>query len=224
MNRSVKLIAVAALVLAAGQAMAVDDNVDVKVTGQIVPPACVPAISGGAVFDYGSIKAASLAQDDYTVLSGKSLSFTVKCDAPMKIAFKTTDIRKDSGFLGPAGIKLLGADSKDKQLSGLGMINGISIGGYVLGLAGTSYLADGSSVSAIYSTDNGSTWKVGGGWLLDDNKLNSVASSDDMTAPIPLTTLSAYISAQAILNKGSELDLTKVINLDGMSTIQVIYL
>lgn len=37
------------LAVTAGHAMAADGNVDVKVTGQIVPPACVPVVSGGAI-------------------------------------------------------------------------------------------------------------------------------------------------------------------------------
>ncbi|MEW5558767.1 DUF1120 domain-containing protein [Enterobacter asburiae] len=224
MSGMMKLSIAVLLAMVAGHVMAVEDSVDVKVTGKIVPPACVPVVSGGAVFDYGTIKAASLKPDNYTVLNIKSLNFTVKCDAPMKIAFKTTDVRKDSGFPAPSGIKFLGAPIDGEPLSGLGMVNDISVGGYALGLVGSSYLADGSTVTAIHSNDNGVSWKKGGGWLLDDNKLNSVASSQNLAMPIPLTTLTATISAQAILNKGSELDLTKTINLDGMSTIQVLYL
>lgn len=105
MNRSVKLMAAIALALSACQAMVVDDNVDVKLTGQIVPPACIKAMSGGAVFDYGGVKAVSLSSDDFNVLGEKTLNFSVASESPTKLAFKVTYARKGTAVL-PVGKRM----------------------------------------------------------------------------------------------------------------------
>ena len=81
-----KTLIAAALAVSASQAMAAGDSLDVKVIGQIVPSACTVAVSGGAVFDYGTIKAETLATDDYTMLGVKTADLSVTCEAPTKVA------------------------------------------------------------------------------------------------------------------------------------------
>lgn len=231
MNRSVKLFAAAALVLAAGQAMAVDDNLDVKVTGQIVPPACVPAISGGAVFDYGAIKASSLTSDDYTMLPQKGLSFNITCDSPMKVAFRTLDGREGTG-INPIGKIIFNnpVSETSTPLMGLGAFEGKNVGGFALILTTGSISIDGNKgdFAGLKSLDNGQSWVQSGIYsqlYLDPKQefLSSV-SIRNTNLPLAFTTLSADLRIVTVINKGSELNLTEAIPLDGQATIQMIYL
>lgn len=234
MNNSVRLIAAAVLSLAAGQAMAEGDSIDVRVTGQFIPPACVPAVSGGAVFDFGSIKAASLAQDDYTVLGEKVLNFTVKCDSPMKVAFKTVDGRAGTA-VNPVGKQIYNVvtTAGDRSFLGLGSFEGKNIGGYKMIIYtgnGFPFSLDGRSgeFAGLQSADNGQTWKQSGYW----NNMYFSPVPDFLSSvgirgtgqPQAFTTLSGNIRVKAAINKGSELNLTKVIPLDGQATIQMVYL
>lgn len=231
MNRSVKLFAAAALVLAAGQARAIDDNVDVKVTGQIVPPACVPAIGGGAVFDYGAIKAASLMSDDYTMLPQKVLSFNITCNSPMKVAFRTLDGRVGTGIT-PVGKKIFNntVSETSAPLMGLGAFEGKNVGGFAMILPTGNITIDGNKgdFTGLKSLDNGQSWGQSGiaSQLYFDTKQDFLSSVSIRNTNLPLafTTLSADLRVVAVINKGSELNLTKVIPIDGQATIQMIYL
>ncbi|MGK8936242.1 hypothetical protein ACRS85_26935 [Pluralibacter gergoviae] len=42
--------------------------------------------------------------------------------------------------------------------------------------------------------------------------------------PVAFKTLTGTLNVQAVINKGAELDLSKAVNLDGLSTIQLYYL
>lgn len=224
MSTKMKFVSAVVLTLMASQAMAVEDNVDVKVTGQIVPPACVPAMNGGAVFDYGAIKAGSLNADDFTLLGKKTLSFSLTCDSPMKVAFISTDGRAGTAVLGgnPLGINATNVS----RFYGLGQDGGHNIGSYTMGIRKRDLKVDGKNgYVGIKSANDGTTWTAAdfqGIWM-DQKELHSIALSGT-TEPVALKTLNGYIDVQAVINKGSELDLTKITNLDGQVTIQVMYL
>lgn len=215
------------------QAMAVGDSLDIKVAGQIVPPACVPTVAGGAVFDYGSIKAASLKLDGYNPLSQKSLGFNVICDAPMKIAFKTVDGRSGSAII-PVGTKMQQREiTSDTSLPGLGMDGARKVGAYSLNVSNMSVdSGDGvltTALDAIRSMDNGQTWAkvptdLYARMYFDvDNSMSTVSLSGSLE-PLPVKVMSAKIWAMPVINKGSELDLTKVTDLNGQVTVQIVYL
>ncbi|HEJ0337330.1 TPA: DUF1120 domain-containing protein [Klebsiella aerogenes] len=212
----------------AGQAMAADDNVDVKVTGQIVPPACVPAVSGGAVFDYGVIKAGSLASDDFTVLSKKTLDFSVNCDAAMKIAFKAIDGRSDTK-VNPVGKSILDVIVEENTpVYGLGVTSGNKkIGGYRI-LVFSAQIDGAKKTQGLISHDNGATWKESIYLWMNPGEgiVSSLGdkSSETPSVPAALKTITGKIQIQAAINKGSELDLSKVTNLDGLASIQIVYL
>lgn len=232
-----KLTAGVLLAMAAGQAMAVEDSVDVKVTGQIVPPACVPAVSGGAVFDLGTIKAATLAKDDYTLLAKKDLTLTVTCDSPMKVAFSGIDARAGTA-VPPVGKGLISSGATvtegDSSVMGLGTTTeGKNIGGYKMAFLTNeiNFTLDGvkADTTPIRSEDGGSTWNAYGcpncAWISPQstNTFTSFAAQGT-TEPLAFTTMSSKLRVQAAINKGSELDLTKVINIDGLMSIQLTYL
>ncbi|MEW5558766.1 DUF1120 domain-containing protein [Enterobacter asburiae] len=236
MKYSVKLIAAMVLALAAGNAMAVNDKADVKVTGKIVPPACVPVVTGGAVFDFGTTKAASLKQDALNYLGEKGLKFSITCDSPTKIAFRTTDLRNGSA-ISVSDMKLLSRPTtSDMKLYGLGTEGGKKIGSFAMVIGGSERkidTGDGVLITAldgIRSMDNGKTWglfsdngKKGDIYLDNNNSLTSFSASGTLE-PLSVKTISASLWIGVALNKGSELDLTKANHLDGMASIQVVYL
>lgn len=224
------IIAAAAILLATNAAMAAD-SVDVKVIGTIVPAACKPALSGGATIDYGTIKASAIAQDDYTVLPVKSLNFSINCDAPAKVALKSIDVRQGTEAK-PVGVKLNGTTIGDSTaVSGLGLADSKKIGAYTAILKTASVTLDGATtgVDSILSKDMATTWvKNGtlaeGAWIGGTHSwLYSFAAAGSLT-PVAFTTLTGTLDVQAAINKGSELDLTKAVHLDGMSTIELYYL
>mgnify|MGYP005909266923 CR=1 FL=1 len=219
------LTAATLLAMASCQAFAADDNVDIVVTGEIIPPACVPTLSGGATFDYGTIAAAKLAKDDFTILAEKSLTFSVVCSSPTKVAFKTTDARAGSVVV-PTGKKFGSMTAESLNLLGLGQSGTTNIGSYEMNVSKGTINVDGSTnYVGISSADNGSTWKQGDlGCLWFDPQYTTAVALNGTTTPVAFTTLTGTLKAIAALNKGSELDLTTTTDLDGLATIQLVYL
>lgn len=236
MNGLTKLTAGVLMAMAAGQAMAVDGSVDVKVKGTIVPPACVPTVSGGTVFDYGTIKAASVKADEFNILAQKKAPFSIVCDAPTKIAFKTVDQRNGSAIQPTGMIVTSRKITDDIKLPGLGLANGRNVGAFSVTFGNikidTGNGSTSPSVDGIYTDDNGSSWVksqvlVSDSTLIfldnDGNRMSSLSEKGTLT-PIALKTMTGNIWLQAVLNKGAELDLTKVNNLDGLTSIQIVYI
>ena len=225
-----KTLIAAALAVSASQAMAAGDSLDVKVIGQIVPSACNVAVSGGAVFDYGTIKAETLATDDYTMLGVKTADLSVTCEAPTKVALIVTDMRADS-VVAIAGKKWAAnggtVDTSGSKL-GLGNANGAHIGAWGMWMEPTTVKADGNTVIPIATSTPliSADWQTptsGTFWLAQTGTYRSWAAPGTLT-PVALTTLTGTLSVQAAINKGSELDLTQSIKLDGLANIQIYYI
>ena len=229
-----KTLLASLLAMTAGQSLVstpalAADSIDVRVIGTIVPAACKPALTGGAVIDYGLIPASDILADDYTVLETKNLDFSIACEAPAKVALTVTDARAGTAAI-PVGKSLLQWPvPSNAALMGLGQADGKNIGAYAMQIAAGSVKLDGGSTSPddINTDDRGATWTKGsqtyGTWLSTTQRLYSWAKTGELT-PVAFTTLTGTLNVQASINKGSELDLTKAINLDGQSSIELVYL
>ncbi|WP_343587796.1 DUF1120 domain-containing protein [Herbaspirillum sp.] len=204
--------------LAAGAALAAP-TVELKVTGVIKPPACLPTFSGGGVVDYGVIPAASLSVGQYKTLDKKQLSFQVSCDAPVKMGVTFNDNRATSRVGGI--VSAVSANPNERFNFGLGTVAGKNVGGYALTLEPALTTGDGAPVDNIYTTDNGRTWSAAVG--LDHINLFAFAAKGD-NKPVAVKQLSVMINVQAVLNKPEELPLTQDVPLDGSATIEVKYL
>ncbi|HIE9359433.1 TPA: DUF1120 domain-containing protein [Klebsiella quasipneumoniae subsp. similipneumoniae] len=225
MKSVLNITAAALLTLICGQVRAADDNLDIKVTGEIIPPACVPTISGGATFDFGTMPAARVAKDDFTLLPEKSLSFSVVCSSPTKVAFKTVDARAGSAVV-PTG-KIVGrVPAENLNLLGLGLADSTGIGAYEMNVSNQGLTVDGvSGYVGIRSADNGSSWEIGPiNCLWFDPQYTTAVALTGTSTPVAFTTLTGSLNLAAALNKGSALDLTREIDLDGLATIQLVYL
>lgn len=220
-------------VLSATTLPALAESVDVRVVGTITPTACTPVLAGGGTIDYGNIQPSSLAKDTYTVLDEKQLDFAITCDAPAKVAIKATSQRGDSavsqadGSLSSVstGNTLFGATGAAAY--GLGLDGGKGIGGYGLRLAAGTMQADGVAVDSIQANGNTTTWaKTTAGSLINSPTSIRYASwaATGTTTPIAFTTLTGKLGVQAYINKASELDLTKPVALDGLTTLELVYL
>ncbi len=224
--------------LAAISMPAMAENVDLRVEGTIIPAACTPGISGD--IDFGYITADKLSKTEFTVLEQKEFDFTIKCDAPVKVAIKALNGRPgsvagavesgpNSTAVSPVG--LLGIDVI--TVAGLGTSGGKNIGGYAVAVINNTLMADGKELFfKIHSFAD--TWAafppgtvsplyylyyVPGGILT-----YSWGDSATIHTPIAITNLSAKFAVQAYLNNTTELDTNSAVQLDGMTTLELVYL
>ncbi|MEI2604501.1 DUF1120 domain-containing protein [Erwinia aphidicola] len=212
------------------------DSVDVRVIGTIVPAACTPALTGGGVVDYGTIKADTISATNYTVLPEKQVGFSITCDAPAKVALIASNGRV--GSLAGATETSYGAGEAPMSLfglfnvgaAGLGMDGSSKIGGYGVRIDNTTVTADGVAVDSLRADNNAGTTSA---WVKDAyaglayspyfQRMTTWAATGT-TTPVAFTALSGQLGVQAYINKGSELDLSKPVHLDGLTTITLYYM
>ncbi|EJL85158.1 DUF1120 domain-containing protein [Pantoea sp. GM01] len=230
---SLTKIACTALALTSIAAPAVANSVDVNVTGRLVPVACTPSVVGGGIVNYGTIKAADLnSADGYTILSGHTLDFSIACDSPTRIALKAINGRTDTlvgendgenGAPAPPEVQIFGL--RGLTSVGLGLDGTRRIGGYALNM--TSPMVDGVTATSIMQ--NGATWTVGLNALLYGGGASPriwswMDNGSPTVTPSALENFNASLHLVAFINKPSELDTTKPIVLNGLTTLEVIYL
>ncbi|VEI65425.1 DUF1120 domain-containing protein [Serratia rubidaea] len=211
-------------------------TVDVRVIGTITPAACTPTLSGGGTVDYGAINPTTLSPADYTVLPEKTLDFSVTCDAPAKIALKVINGRPGSlagstenisgAGPAPAGVQLFSV--ANTAAVGLGKDGSANIGGYGLRFVPGTVQADSVNVDPLRTSDPTlASWGAGaasGSILYNGPVLHNTWAATGTMTPVAFETLTAKFGVQAYLNHASELDLTKPVALDGLSTIELVYL
>ncbi|MEI7409910.1 DUF1120 domain-containing protein [Pectobacterium aroidearum] len=235
MNTVIKT-ACALAVLAATSTSVMAESVDVRVIGTITPTACKPTLAGGGTIDYGVIPPASLKKDTFTVLAEKQVDFSITCDAPAKVAVNAigtkadtvTDATRVSGGYDYFRGTLFNTPSIN--VAGLGKSDdGKNIGGYGIRFVPDSYTVDGGSASLLVRPNPSDNWDSA---TFDNGSLFNVNSKAHQVTwaekgrktPIAFKTVAGKLGVQAYITKTSELDLSKPVKLDGLTTLELHYL
>lgn len=229
MNKMMKTACALAVLAASANVMA--ESIELKVIGTITPPACKPMLAGSGTVDFGTIAPASLSKDNYTVLADKETTLNIVCDAPAKVAIKAVSGRKNTtlsdgaeGTNGAAKPLVSLGQSADFGVAGLGMDGDKKIGAY--GVVVSDVVVDGVNGRPIKSEDK-QTWSdsnANGLYQASGNDNFITWSNGTDVAPLSFENMNAKLTVKTYLNKSSELDLTKPVNLDGLTTIELVYL
>ncbi|MEQ9899429.1 DUF1120 domain-containing protein [Pectobacterium punjabense] len=233
MMNTVTKTACALAVLAATSTSVMAESIDVRVIGTITPTACKPTLSGGGTIDYGVISPASLKKDTVTVLAEKQVDFSITCDAPAKVAVNAigtksdtaTDVKGTGGYPYFIGGKLFGA--VNPNVTGLGADGGKNIGGYGIRLVPDTFTLDGNKAINIFRESPDHAWikPVDEGILLTWNKKSQTSWSNKSGGnPVAFKMVAGKLGVQAYITKTSELDLSKPVKLDGLTTLEMHYL
>ena len=207
------------------------DSFNINVTGVISPAACEANITGGETIDYGTIHVSKLSADAVTVLPGKQTAFSITCDAPAKLGFRTVDNRAGSKMTSAERIAMdSGASWTLSNMNGLGSdAKGNHIGGWSADLI--NFQSDLSTTPFLLVTgDGGATW---GTTATGNMPLYERPGFPDMVytigtkvplAPVAYTTFTGTLAVQAVINPTSTLDLSQPVTLDGSVTVEMVYL
>ncbi len=206
-------------------------NFEVQVKGTIIPTACSPNLSNGGVINYGAIPLSRLSETDYTVLDEKEMNFDINCHAPVRLALKVINARPGSvagtsetytGF-GVSPVKRLFGRA-GVGVAGLGMVGNAKVGGYGMRIYPGSITSDNGTIQAITREGN-RLWRKGDAGSLfstDAPRMDSWANRRSLI-PLAVSRVSGKLSVQAYINKASELDLSKEVNMDGVTTLELFY-
>lgn len=203
------------------------DSFNINVTGVISPAACEATITGGETIDYGTIPASTLNADDVTLLPARQTAFTITCDAPAKLGFRTVDNRAASKMTESEMITFDWGGSWSKMvLNGLGVDGqGNNIGGWAAVLTAVSSDTV-SAPDSIYSS-NGATWEkrpTSSFTAFHNRGYIETISEPGSVVPAAFSTLTSTLNIQAVINPASTLDLSQPVTLDGSVTVEMVYL
>lgn len=206
-------------------------GVDVKVIGTIEPAACTLSLPAGATVDYGVIDPSILEASTYTRLAEKQIDIALSCDAPAKMGLMAVNGRlatmagatEGVSGAGRAPLTLFGANTDG---AGLGLDGSDKIGGYAIRLAPGTVQADSTNVDVISKGAAATSWTKNstGSMYLSTEKRHVSWATTGTTTPVAFKDMTAKLGVEAYINKKSELDLSKQIKLDGLTTIELVYL
>ena len=209
---------------------------DLGVTGTITPAACVPSV-GSSTIALGTVPTEMLSADTETLLPLKTTTFSITCDAPVKVALKASDNRSGTVKTPSKNLTLFNDQilypGQDYTTFGLGTdAAGNKIGLWVPALQVSSITTDTeSSVGVLYTSDGGSTWgkndlsyqRLSNATAGAAGSLKTFAKTGE-TTPMAFTTVSGTIAVQTVIAPTSALDLSEAITLNGSATIELVYL
>ncbi|MDI9803156.1 DUF1120 domain-containing protein [Citrobacter koseri] len=235
MNTFFKKSLLASLLALTASSVMAAQSVDITVTGKIVPSSCTPSFpSGGGIADFGTIKVASLNSTSATALPDiKTVPVTITCEEDTRVGISFTDVHSASAPTTDYAINFASTDfaSSVNYLFGLGMYGSQKIGAYALGIqidAGTLTNGNGDNLIAYASADEGTTWgtKSGNSYMQIINNKSEIYSfgKSATNAPEPQTKVNFNVGVSAIINPTNDLHITDEATLDGLTTVELVYL
>jgi hypothetical protein len=195
--------------------------------GAIMPAACTPTISGGGVFDYGTINKANLNVGIATPFPDRPFTATISCSSPTRHAIRLIDNRNDSY----AGV--FGAPNSHAEF-GLGKANeGQPIGGWmILFTSGTSTL-DGGPLFMTTTQNNGGTWTASHAAAkapfprFDARPTTMIgfrSASGSAAGPALATDAVVSFDARVVIKGSASFNWATDLTLDGSVVFEVVYL
>lgn len=220
------------IALATASLPALAESVDLRVVGTITPAACTPTLGGGGRVDYGAISPSQLSEDKLVALPHHDVAFSINCTGPAKVAIAPIEGRPGTA-IGTAMVSGYTAPPKGipffiyaDHVGGLGLNGTKKIGGYGIYLDRPSAMADGIPVDTIYQNDDwGNEWRSNEVIsLFGPNRRKTTWAATGTTLPVAFTTFTGILQIQAFLNTSKELDIKEPIALDGLTTLELVYL
>ncbi|HDS9359288.1 TPA: DUF1120 domain-containing protein [Enterobacter cancerogenus] len=231
----------AAVLSLTATAVYADPTAMLKVQGSLTTAGCVPELTNGGLANFGEVGLDSLSSAVPYQAGHKNMTLTIKCQSATRVGWAIKDDRPDSNL----GAKTLasefyvengttnGVRATGAMLSGVGKTSaGENIGGYAVSTDYSSVTADGAAVQPIVSS------MYSGGTISSKSWINLWTSgiiynngSDVMTvsqmgarAPLAFTSASFPLKVALAIGPSKNLTLTDKTELDGQSTITLVYL
>jgi len=209
-------MAITALLVAAGNAVAAGPTATLQVKGTITPAACTPTLANGGIVDFGATSSSEITSGANFPLGSKDIGLNITCTGATKMMFSVTDNRSDSAVAVtqyPANYTLgLGKTTDDK-----------SIGGYAITY--NTLMVDGEAGTVIISTDT-VNWRTSDSsiaFLSNGNAVTSFAKAgESVPTAFEQATINVRISEPALSKEMK--NITEVQNLDGNATLNFSYL
>ncbi|MNJ30657.1 hypothetical protein D3C77_252640 [compost metagenome] len=198
-------------------------SIDLRVTGVITPGSC-NATSGSV--DYGTITTSDLSASTFNRLPEKKINFSVHCSSPMKVAVRAVDNRSSTVI--PGAVASLDSSLTDANAFGLGpnTDGGENLGVFTI-TATPDFRIDGVPANNLVSSNKGGLWEKAETINLKNTPgsvISWVPSAGGEILPGAFENLSGSFTVNALLNKVDKLGLASDVSLDGLATLELVYL
>lgn len=205
---------------------------ELKVIGELVPAACTPTFTTGNTVDYGKINSSTLSVDVTTPLTPKTVDYSIACSSATKIGLRLIDNRPTSVLQrddSQSTVPIVIADILYRF--GLGLDDTRPIGFYVIINDGETTI-DGVSADMILNLhptaalDPEKWWQSHQSGLAFTNALPTIYSYTYVDNPTPKAgrVFSGKFKIRTFIAPAKKLNLSHVIPLDGLATMELSYL
>ncbi|EAZ9180900.1 hypothetical protein DSN25_04255 [Salmonella enterica subsp. salamae] len=228
-------IATAVALSLSAAAQAAESTAVLKVTGVLTNDACTPMLDGGGVVDFGTKYINELSATQTNQLGYKDVSFTISCSVPTKVGFAISDDSADSAA--SVTIEHTSFTDPDEQAwtstqrFGVGKTaGGVNIGAYSVALNRSAVTADGQPQAVLRAEAGINAWHglSGTSDLLINSGLYNYSLGDatdkDSEAPVAFTTAVFPLRIALAVQNTDTLAITDNTDINGQSTITLIYL
>jgi type 1 fimbria pilin len=215
-----KNMAIVALLVAAGNAVAAGPTATLQVKGNITPAACTPTLANGGIVDFGATSSSEITSGANFRLGSKNIGLNITCTGATKMMFAVTDNRSDSVVY----VTQYGAQST----LGLGKTtDNKSIGGYAITY--NTPMVDGEA-GTVVASNNAVNWgsidssiavRVSGNATTGDT-LSFAKAGESVPTAFEQATVNVLITEPGLSKEMK--NITEVQNLDGNATLNFSYL
>lgn len=208
------------------------DNVELKVTGTLVNGSCTPSLDGGGVVNFGHIPLGNLSKTAVNQLGTRNINLTITCDNATVMGWTTVDNKIDSRqslAIANGGMNglVLGSPS---NMYGLGKTAGnVNLGAFALWVHSDQVTTDGQLSDPIYAqyiaNQNGNvTWTKSANGTSQPSIRTFTAAATGTLTPKAGKVFVYPLTVSAAIQGTDALAITDDTNLDGSTTISLVYL
>jgi type 1 fimbria pilin len=214
-----KNMAITALLVAAGNAVAAGPTATLQVKGNITPAACTPTLANGGIVDFGATSSSEITSGAHLLLGSKDIALNITCTGATKMMFTVTDNRSDS--------VVAVTQYNIKSTLGLGKTtDNKSIGGYTITY--NTPMVDGEAGTVIASNDTVNWGRIDSSIAVQVNgnaagdTLSFAKAGESVPTAFEQATVNVLITEPGLSKEMK--NITEVQNLDGNATLNFSYL
>ncbi len=191
---------------------------ELRVTGKIVPDACLPVFSDAGVVDYGPISSERSATK---ILAKKIFSLAVSCTLPSRLALRLIDNR-DSAPIPHMQAAAMRNRSK-RHLFGLGAKSGLNAGAYIVSFEPAHPKAPPPAMLESATGINATQWTLSSDNTIRKNVLYSW-DAEHKIHPGSTLTFEVKMGIQAVIDSAGSTQEKEDASLNGSATVELLYL
>ncbi|MCW5299700.1 DUF1120 domain-containing protein [Herbaspirillum lusitanum] len=191
---------------------------ELRVTGKIVPDACLPVFSDAGVVDYGPI---SSERGAAKILAKKIFTLSVSCALPSRLALRLIDNRDSAPIPQMQAVAM--RNRSNKHLFGLGAGSGQNAGAYIVSFEPAHPKATPPAMLESATGINATQWILSSDNTIRKNVLYAW-DAEHKIHPGGTLNFEAKLSIQAVIDSADNTREKEDAPLNGSATFELLYL